>query len=295
MGNESASVLWVNGRFHEEEEPVVSALDRGFTLGDGAFETMRASRGRAFRLGAHLARLRRGAEVLRLPPPDEGELVGAIQEVLSRAGFEQAVVRLTVTRGVDRGRGIGLPADARPTVAVRAMPSQTPSEEAFARGLRLAVSSVRRNESSPLSRIKSCSYGDAIVARQQARERGYDDALLLNTRGEVACATTANVFAVMGGRVVTPPTESGVLEGVTRGCVLEAAGSRGVEAGEGAFGLEALRAAEEVFVTNTALGLMPVTAVEGRAVGTGRPGPTTRRLRAAYEGIVAAELAGQAR
>lgn len=283
MNNPSTGVLWVNGRFRSAEEPALSALDRGFTLGDGLFETMQARRGRVFRLPQHLARLRRGGGVLGLPIPPDGEIMAVLQEVLARAGEGPAVVRLTISRGIDQGRGISLPSHGHPSLVVRTTPLARPTPEAYGRGYTAIVASLRRNETSPLSRIKSCNYLDSILARKEASEQGCDEAIMLNTRGEVACASVANVFAIQGGAVWTPPEESGALAGVTRGCLLELAATLGIEAHARPFGADFLLGAEEAFLSNTVVGVMPLTQVAGRKIGSGIPGPVTTRLAEAYE------------
>ncbi len=292
MPDTLSSILFVNGRFVTEEEPAISATDRGFTLGDGVFETMRSANSRVFRLSQHLERLRQGATVLKLPLPPEEKLASALQEVLSRIAGAPAIVRLTVTRGIDKGRGIALPATPTPTIAIRASPFVPLPREAYSRGFRAFVSSLRRNETSPLSRIKSCNYGDNILAREEAREHGYDEALLLNTRGDVACATTANLFMVTGGTLSTAPVESGILPGITRTCALELAASLHVLAEETPFNLTSLLQAEEAFLSNTAIGIMPLTRVGEHAIGPGEPGPVTQLLAAAYEKQLEAELSG---
>ncbi|MSQ40465.1 MAG: hypothetical protein EXR55_02145 [Dehalococcoidia bacterium] len=292
MPDTLSSVLFVNGRFVTEEEPAISALDRGFTLGDGVFETMRSANGRVFRLSQHLERLHQGATVLKLPLPQEEKLAVALQEVLSRIAGAPAIMRLTITRGIDKGRGIAIPATSTPTIAIRAGPFVPLPGEAYNQGFRAFVSSLRRNETSPLSRIKSCNYGDNILAREEARERGYDEALLLNTRGDVACATTANLFMVTRGKLSTAPVESGILPGITRACILDLASSLQIPTDETSFTLTSLLQADEAFLTNTAIGIMPLTRVGEHAIGSGKPGPVTQKLAAAYEKQLEAELSG---
>ena len=287
MNSASRSVLYVNGSFYAEEEPTVSALDRGVTLGDGLFETMRASQeGHIFRLPEHLTRLRDGAAVLEIPLLSEGELTAALQEVLSYVPDAQVILRLTITRGIDRGRGILLPPNPSPTIVIRATSLVPYPTEAYEKGIRSAISPIRRNESSPLSRIKSCNYGDAILSRREAIRRGYDEAIMLNGKGEVACASTANLFIVKGGKLWTPPGESGILPGITRACVLELASTLQMPAQEAPFDTNALLHADEAFLSNTAMGIMPLAGIEGQAIGSGLPGPLTLELASAYQKLI---------
>ena len=154
---EITPVLYVNGRFVPEAEPSLSPLDRGFTLADGLFETMVAFGDRVFRMGDHLARMRRGAEALYLALPSAEELTGVVLESIGRNGYPRSVVRLTVSRGVDFGRGLDAPPGIEPSVVVRVAPWQGPPESAPP-GRRLALSAIARNDRSPLTRIKSLSY-----------------------------------------------------------------------------------------------------------------------------------------
>ncbi len=283
MASPSPNVLWVNGRFCSGDEPAISALDRGLTLGDGLFETMRAEKSRIFRLSQHLARLVRGAAVLELPLPPEEEIRSIMRKVMAQAGAARAVVRLTVTRGVDPGRGVGIPAQVTPSMVVRVTPFVPPSPEAYQAGYSAVISTIRRNEASPLSRIKSCNYLDSVLARREAQLRGCDEAVMLNTQGQVACGSVANLFAVKVGVLWTPPEEAGVLPGITRECLLELAASLRLGIQVTTFELSFLRDADEAFLSNTIVSVMPLTKVDGRDIGSGKPGPVTLMLAEAYQ------------
>jgi branched-subunit amino acid aminotransferase/4-amino-4-deoxychorismate lyase len=155
--------------------------------------------------------------------------------------------------------------------------------ELYERGMRAAVANVRRNETSPLSRVK-CAAGllDGLLAREQARAAGFDEAVMLNTRDLVAEATVANVFVVTSGRLLTPPVASGALLGVTRAAVLDLASEAQLDAGEKEITLHELAGAEEAFLTNAIMGVMPLTQVADSLIGHGRPGPVTTQLHDAY-------------
>jgi branched-subunit amino acid aminotransferase/4-amino-4-deoxychorismate lyase len=159
-------------------------------------------------------------------------------------------------------------------------------------GLTAVFPSLRRNESSPLSHVKSLSYADSVLARLEARRRGADEAILLNTRGEVCCASAANLFVVKGDTLTTPPAASGALPGVTRRCLLELAAARGLAVREAPVLPEDLWAADEAFITNTVIGVAGLTSVERRPIGTGRLGERTRALAADYRRLVRCSLAG---
>ena len=237
----------------------VPADDRGLLLGDGLFETILALDDVLQRWEAHLARLARGCAVIGIAPPDPAAALAAAETALAEArlGSGRAAVRLTLTAGT--GRGLERPVSATGRLIAQAFPAPLPQEP-----LRLAVVPIRRNETSPLSRIKSLSYLDNILARRQARGLGAGEALLLNSRGEIACAAAANLFWIQGGRLFTPALDCGVLEGVRRGQVIEAAEAIGVEVAQIAAPLEALEGAEGAFLTNSLIGLRPVGWLDGR-------------------------------
>lgn len=279
---ESAAFIVVNESLLPIAGAHISALDRGFTLSDGLFETMRARDDHILLLDAHLARLRAGAAVLELALPHDEALRAAISTALRANPCSQAVVRLTVTRGADPGRGLEISADLEPTVVVRVTPFIAPGAEVCHQGVSAVVSHIRRNESSPLSRVKSLTYGDNILARRAARRSGADEALLLNTRGDVACAAAGNVLMVCDGTLYTPPVESGVLAGITRGVVLEAAAVLGMPTRIEPFSLERLRDAREVFLTNTVAGVLPLMRLDGHPIDGGSPGTITTALAADY-------------
>lgn len=250
-------IVWHDGKLEEDAAVRIDPSDRGFTLGDGIFETMAMRAGKVLRLDAHLARLRTGCEVLALPLP-EADLPAAIDAVCTANRLPDAAIRLTLSRG-PAPRSLLPPARARPTLLITPFPwpgAPTPA--------RCIVATVtRRNEFSPLARIKAISYLDNILARQEAAARGANEAILLNTAGRVAEATVSNLFAVKDGRIFTPPVAEGALPGTMRGLVLEA--YEGVEVPIEA---EDLFKADGLFLTNS-LGIRTVATVDGKSAGNG--------------------------
>ena len=237
--------------------------DRGLLLGDGLFETVLAEEGRLVRFEAHAARLTRGCAILGLPAPEASVLEMAARAALTEACLAdaRAAVRLTWTAGPG-GRGLDRPADLAPRLIVAASPSPRPSGPAS-----LAVASVRRNPNSPTSRLKTLAYLDNVLARREALAAGADEALMLNTAGEVACAAAANLFWIAGGRLFTPALNCGALDGVVRAMVLERAAALKVLAIEAQEGLEALAVADAVFLTNSLIGVRPVSRLGERLYG----------------------------
>lgn len=260
--------IWLQGRLMEEGEAGVSPLDRGFTLGDGLFETLRVKAGAVLRLDAHLARLADGARVIGLPLPAV-DFAAALAATAQANGLADGVLRLTLTRGTGP-RGVLPPAAPTPTIVITAAPLPPPMPPA-----RLVIAqSTRRNERSPLSRVKSLNYLDNILARQEAARRGADDAILLNTADRVAETSIANLFALIDGTLVTPPASEGALPGVMRAAIL-AAGGREAELSP-----QALAAADGL-VLSSALGIRAVAEIDGRTFPVAG---IVERLRALIEG-----------
>jgi branched-chain amino acid aminotransferase len=286
---EMNSVVYLNGSFVPEADAHLSILDRGFTLADGLFETMVASDDRIFRLDDHLDRLQLGADVLYIHLPQTEELVNAIQETLLRTGLPHSVARLTVTRGIDPGRGLDVTPGIAPSVMVRVTPWIGPLDS-LPQGRRLALSHIRRNDLSPLAAVKSLSYVEGVVARLDAQRSAADDALMCNTRGFLTGATSSNVFAVIGGELVTPSEGDGALPGIARRTVFEEAVRLGILVRELSLMPEGVAVADEVFLTNVVTGVVPVVSLFGTAVGSGLPGPVTEQLGEAYWNRVVVEL-----
>jgi branched-chain amino acid aminotransferase len=253
--------LWLNGALVEADIARIDPSDRGFTLGDGLFETIRHQGGRTWHLDRHLARLRQGAAFLGFPLPwADAAIAAGIAALIEADGLGDAALRLTLSRGPGQ-RGILPPAEPRPTLLLTAAKLAPPMPPARA----IIATVTRRNEASPLSRFKTLNYLDNIVARGEALRRGADDAILLNTQGRVAEASVANVFVLQGGVLQTPPVADGALPGIMRGLLIERCGA--VEAPL----LPAdLAAADAVFLSNS-LGLRPVVAIDGHEIG-GEPG-----------------------
>jgi branched-chain amino acid aminotransferase group I len=279
--------VFLNGRFVERREAAVPALDRGLLYGYGLFETMRSYGGRVFRLEGHYRRLSEGAAVLDLPPAlTLDELRATVDALLESNGLADAYLRLTISAGPAPDDG-----GASPSVLLVARPLSGYPPDLYQRGMAAVTSATRRNEASPLSRVKSLNYLDNLLAREEARRKGADEAILLNTRGFAAEGSASNVFLVSDGRLLTPGLDSGVLPGITRAAVLELAQEAGIACAEGEVEATTLAGAAEAFLTNSIMGVMPLTRLDGRAVGGGGPGPTTRAIRHLYDQAVARETA----
>jgi len=257
----------------------VSPSDRGLLYGDGLYETMRCYRGNPFRLDDHLARLVRGAEVLSLDLDSRAiaEFRKLIPEAVRITGHQSCRVRLTVTRGEVKGDWRDASAVGEPTVLIEVNP--LPDDEEL-RSVTLATVSIRRDEQSPLSNVKSLNFLASILARAEARRLGADDALMLNTRGEVAEASSSNIFAVFGDELVTPPVQAGILPGIARLSILELAPSLGLRPVERTLLPTDMLEADEVFITNSVREVVRVAALDGH--GFAGAGGVGQRIRQAY-------------
>jgi branched-chain amino acid aminotransferase len=281
-----AELIYLNGRLIPRSKAKLSPFDHGFLYGYGLFETMRAYQGHIFRLDRHLARLRHSAESIGLANRlTVFDLETACTKTLEANKLKDARLRLTVSTG--EGDMAPDPSTcSSPTVLVTARNLVPLPPEKYESGFKAALSSLRRNSQSPLSRLKSTCYMENILARMTARAAGCDEAILLNEQGYLAEGSTTNVFLASNGELITPSLESGVLPGITREAVLEIARAANIKILERQVELKELIEAEEAFITNSILELMPLTWFEGKPIATGKPGQLTKELLAAYRKIV---------
>jgi branched-chain amino acid aminotransferase len=283
--------IYLNGRFVDSKEATVSVFDHGFLYGDGVYETLRSYDGHFFMLQPHLLRLQRSASLigLELPIPLK-DWPPLLREALDRNSLEDAHLRITVSRG-EGELGLDPALCQRPTVVIMAKPLARYPDRLFQEGVSLAIVTVRRNLVSALSpQIKSLNFLNNILAKQEATRAGAFDALMLNVEGLLTECTTSNVFFVRGGRLYTPSVECGILDGITREVVLTLAREQGIHTEEGRYPAEALADAEEAFLTNTSMEIMPVRAIDKRAIGiggTGCPGLLTMRLQRLFKANLA--------
>lgn len=282
--------VWLNGSIIPSKDASVSIIDRGFLYGDGIFETMRSYGGRIFRLDEHLGRLFHSADTIELLIPYSlDQLREAACKTIEINGVFDGYLRLAVSRG--EGRPSLDPTDCgAPTVVILAKDFIPYPSGRYKTGLKAVVSSVRRNEFSPISRIKSMNYLPNILAKLEAKARKVEEAVMLNTRSHVACATVGNIFLVKNGSLLTPSLDSGILPGITRSAILELAPSLGVEVVEKLISTSELMASDEAFLTNSLMEVMGLVEVDGALIGRGKPDPITLELHRAYRELVKAEI-----
>jgi branched-chain amino acid aminotransferase len=279
--------IYLNDRFVKEAEAVVSVFDHGFLYGDGVYETIRSYGDKIFMRDQHLARLHRSAEAIGLAIPiSHQRWPDLLHEAMARneVGNPQrdAYLRLTVSRGVG---DIGLdPALCPiPTVVIITKPLVPASPALYETGVTLIVANTKRNLSSALSpHIKSTNFLNNILAKREAIAAGAFDSILLNWENHVAECTVSNLFFVAGGRLCTPSLDCGLLDGITRNIVIQLAREANMTVEEGRFPADRLFHAEECFVTNTSMEIMPVSTVDRRLIGSSKPGPITRQLQALF-------------
>jgi branched-chain amino acid aminotransferase len=280
--------VWIDGRVVDGREARVSVLDHGFLYGDGVFEGMRVYSRRLFRLERHLDRLEIGARSLGLALPGGREGIAVLTLATARAyaeatGEPDAYVRLVISRGVGE-LGVDPSSCPQPFVVCIVDRIRLFPEEKLRSGVSMITSSRRAPAPDVRDpRVKSLNYLNNALAKQEARRQGADEALLLNAQGNVAEASVANVFAVRGGRLLTPPASDGALEGITRASVLELAARAGVPSEERTLGRYDLVAADEVFLTGSGAKLVPVASLDGAPIGRGGAGPLTQKLIAAFD------------
>lgn len=284
-----ADIVYLNGSLAPREKARISPFDYGFLYGYGLFETVRAYSGRVLRLEQHMARLDRGAQILRLSQKLAAfDLKMAIYDVLKANGLSDARVRLTVSAG--EGEPIGdLDTCEAPTVFIVAQPVSSHLQQASRTGYKAIISRWRQPSQPSPAGVKSLNYLRSVLARAEAKQAGADEALQLNDRGYLGEGTTSNVFLVKSGRLATPSLESGVLPGVTRDVVKELAGALHLDLEERELSLDDLLKADEAFLTSAVIEVMPLTLVDGAPIGAGKPGPLTGRLAAAFRELVVKE------
>ena len=282
-----SEIVYLNGYLMPLGQASISVLDYGFLYGYGLFETMRAYGGKIFRLDSHLSRLARAAEILGLPI-EALELKDAVMDTIQANKLGDARIRITISMG--EGGMVPDPSTCgKPTVLILAGHYQPYPEQVYQKGFRAVVSSIRRNSQSPLSRLKSANYLESMLAKQEARAAGVDEALCLNEKGLLAEASMSNIFLVTDGILRTPGQESGVLPGIIRETIMELASQLGINTLEQDIRLDELFQAQEAFFTNSLIEVMPLIEVDGKFIGSGRPGSLTQRLMVAYKELVLAE------
>lgn len=281
--------IFIDGKFYDERKAKVSVFDHGFLYGDGVFEGIRAYHGRVFKLNEHVERLFYSAKAILLEIPMSPEEVSeAVIKACRVNKIRDGYIRLVVTRGVGT-LGLNPRSCKNPSIVIIADKIQVYPPEVYARGIQIVTVPTTRNLHSALNpAIKSLNYLNNILARIEANNAGCDNGLMLNAEGFVSECTVDNVFIIKKGEVFTPPLSAGALYGITRHTVMELAAQRGLKVTEPNLTRYDLYNADECFLTGTGAEIMPVIRIDGRVIGTGKPGELTRKLVAEYHALTAA-------
>lgn len=280
--------IYIDGQFFDKENAKISVFDHGLLYGDGVFEGIRFYNGRVFRLEEHMARLYDSAKAICLNiGMDAAEMTAALLETIRQNELRDGYVRLVVTRGCG-DLGLNPTLCPKATVFIIASKITLYAADKYENGLHVVTCATRRIPHGSLSpMVKSLNYLNNVLAKIEAQQAGAGEGLLLNEQGYVAECTGDNIFTVKNGKIFTPPTSSGALAGVTRAVVFEMADEMGLPISEPEMTRYDIYTADECFLTGTAAEVIPVVHLDNRVLGSGSPGPVTKRLIARFHELTA--------
>ena len=278
--------IYIDGKYYDERTAKISVFDHGLLYGDGVFEGIRAYHGRVFKLKEHIDRLFYSAKAILLEiPMTHAEVMRATVETCRKNKLRDGYIRLVVTRGIG-SLGLNPRSCARPSIIIIADKIQLYPPALYKRGMDIVTVATTRNLHSAVNpAIKSLNYLNNILAKIEANNAGVEEAIMLNSEGYVAECTGDNIFLVKGDTLLTPPLSAGALYGITRGTVMELAEARGLKVSEPNLTRYDVFNADECFLTGTGAELIPVVKVDGRVIGSGKPGTITKKLVAAYHAL----------
>lgn len=272
-------LIYLNNKLVPEEQAMVSVFDHGLLYGDGIFEGLRIYSKKVFLLKEHIDRLYESAKAIRLViPMTPEEMINATNETVAANGLTDGYIRLVVTRGAG-GLGLDIRRTSNPQVIIIADQIKMYPQELYENGMEIVTASTIRNHPQALSpRVKSLNYLNNILAKIEATDQGKEEAIMMNHKGDVAECTGDNIFLVKNGKLTTPSKDSGILEGITRNAVIHLAKKANIPFEEVTMTRHDVYIADECFLTGSAAEVIPVTKVDGRQIGTGKPGPITHQL-----------------
>ena len=275
--------IFIDGKYYDEKTAKISVFDHGLLYGDGVFEGIRAYNGRVFKLKEHIDRLFYSAKAILLDiPMSHAEIMKATTETCRRNKLKNGYIRLVVTRGVGT-LGLNPNRCKRGSVIIIAGKIQLYPEEMYKQGMAIVTVATTRNLHNAVNpAIKSLNYLNNILAKIEANNAGVEEAIMLNADGYVAECTGDNIFIAKGNQLFTPPLSAGALYGITRGTVIDLAQESGIKVSEPNLTRYDLFNADECFLTGTGAEIIPVTKIDGRVIGNGKPGPITKDLVAKY-------------
>jgi branched-chain amino acid aminotransferase len=278
--------VYIDGKFYDPKNAKISVFDHGLLYGDGVFEGIRAYHGRVFKLKEHIERLFYSAKAILLELPlSHAQLMKAVVETCRKNKLRDGYIRLVVTRGIGT-LGLNPNRCKNPAVVIIADKIQLYPQEMYERGMAIVTVPTTRNLHNAVNpAIKSLNYLNNILAKIEANIAGVEEAIMLNSEGYVAECTGDNLFIIKNGAMFTPPLSAGALYGITRGVVIDMAREAGMVVSEPNLTRYDLFNADECFLTGTGAELIPVTKIDGRVIGTGKPGPMTRSLVERYHAL----------
>ena len=283
---QDTNYIFLNGKIISDTEGHISLRDRGFLYGDGIFETLRSYNGTPFKLAEHLERLHSSARKLKIPfEYTIKELTKNVKELLEINNIPDAYIRITLSRGIGNN-GLGINDNLESTLLIQNKPFMSYEKELYKKGMSLNVSRARRSTSCPISCHKTTNLLTSILLKEEAKEKSAQEAIILNTDGYVAECIVSNIFIVDSRKVITPSLDTNILPGITRKIVLDICKNNNISVSEDRFRIETLIKADEVFITNSLMEIMPIAEVEDNKVGKTIPGEITSQLMNAYKSLI---------
>ncbi len=283
-------IIFMNGQMVPEEKAVVSVFDHGFLYGDGVFEGIRAYSGRIFKLEEHIQRLFESAHSIMLPIPyDHHQMIRAVVDTVNANNLKDAYIRVVISRGAG---DLGLdPQKCKSSqVVIIADKIKLFPEELYEEGLSVVTVATRRNNADALDpKIKSLNYLNNVLVKIEANRAGVLEAVMMTPQGYICEGSGDNIFIYRKGKLLTPPPYLGILEGITRDVIIQLAHQEGIQVVEEPFTRHDLYVADECFLTGTAAEVIPVTEADSRSIGSGKPGPITRRLMEEFQAMTLKE------
>lgn len=282
--------VYINGLFTRLENAKVSILDRGFCYGDGLFETIRVNKGKVFLLEQHINRLVSSLpQILIDLPMTRNELMEVAQETLNRNKLKNAIIRIAVTRGVTLSN-IQIDTDMPPTLIVNIRPFTPPNKAVYRKGIRIQLFQERASHTNGMKqRLKSCNYLSNILIKELSERKNFMEGVIVDPEFGVTEGTTSNIFLVKNGILKTPPLSPYVLAGITRQVIVDIAQEHKIPFSEEVISADELVDADEVFITNSGIEVVPVTQVDSRYIGNKKPGILTGFFHAEFLKCVEAE------
>lgn len=292
MKRKKDGIIYLNGAFVSGDKAKISVFDRGLLYGDGLFETMRSYSGYVFRLDEHLRRLFASCKILGIRIPfTKKQLKEGIYKTLRKNGFSDAYIRLTVTRG-QLEAGFDMHGACVPNVFIITRLLKPYPARLYNKGVRAITTGIKQNESSPASYIKSLNYLDRILIKNDIKRDKVQEAILTNTKGYLTEGISSNIFLVKDNILMTPSLDSGILQGITRGVVLEIAKKLKLKIKVNKILPKEIFKADEIFLSNSVKEIVPVVQVNKRRIASGQTGKVTKSIQKLYEALVAKEKKG---